>query len=190
MVKECTEYFDRYEYSKTKNSVEKFFWQDICDFYLELSKDRLYNPDKRGKNGRKSAQFTLYTLILNTIKMFAPIMPHITEEIYQKYFKKHEKTASIHVSGWPLYTKKLDDGKAEISGKLIDFIVEQTRKAKSEKNVSLKESVKKISVEAKMTEADFGKIRDDIKGVTHAETIEFRQMDAKSEEDFKCSIEL
>jgi len=190
MVNECTENFDMYEYSRIKNDVEKFFWQDICDFYLEISKDRLYNPDKRGENERRSAQFTLYKLILTTIKMFAPIIPHITEDIYQKYFKKHEKAESIHISGWPVYTKKLDNEKAELHGCVVDFIIEQTRKAKSEKNVSLKEPVKKIAVEAKITEADFDKVKDDIKGVTHAETIEFKQMDDKSEEDFKCSIEL
>lgn len=190
MVKECTEYFDRYEYSKTKNEVEMFFWQDICDFYLEIAKDRLYNPDKRGENGRKSAQAALYTIMLNIIKMFAPIMPHITEEIYQKYFKKHEKAESVHLSSWPAYTKKLEDEKAEAAAMIVNSAIENARKAKSEKSVSLKEPVKKVVVEAKIDEADFNRIKDDIIGTVHAEAVEFRKMDAGSEDGFKCLIEL
>jgi len=73
LVKEASENFNKYEYSKSKMLVEDFFWNQICDRYLEIAKDRLYNPDRRGKKSRRSAQYTLYYLILNTLKLFAPI---------------------------------------------------------------------------------------------------------------------
>ena len=190
MIDTCTKYFDNYEYSKTKSDVEAFFWQNICDFYLEIAKDRLYNPDKRGEMQRKSAQHTLYNLILTTIKMLAPIMPHITEEIYQKYFKKNEKAESIHVSEWPSVDKKLIDENAELIGDVVDFAVERVRRAKSEQNVSLKEPIKKLVIEAKIDEEGFEKIKEDLKGVTHAEEIGFETIKPDSEKDMECVIDI
>ena len=89
LVKESTEYFEKYEYSHTKLETDKFFWQTFCDNYLEIVKDRLYNPDKRGKEARLSAQYSLYNSLLTVIKLMAPITPFITEELYQYFFKKH-----------------------------------------------------------------------------------------------------
>jgi len=190
MIKECTENFDKYEYSKTKNDVEKFFWQNICDFYLEVAKDRLYNPDKRGENAKKSGQLTLYRLMLTTIKMFAPIMPHITEEIYQKYYKEHEKKESVHITEWPKANLKMIKEDAEKLGEVVNLVVEAVRKAKSEKNVSLKEPVKTIKVSAKAKYVEFEDVIEDIKGVCHAENVEFLEIKADSEEEFKCEVEI
>jgi len=98
LINRVTNYFDKYEYSKAKAEVEQFFWRDFADNYLEIVKKRIYN-EKGDK--RKSAQYTLYTGLLAIIKMFAPITPFITEEIYQNYFRKIEKDKSIHISKWP-----------------------------------------------------------------------------------------
>lgn len=190
MIENCTKYFDNYEYSKTKNDVEAFFWQNICDYYLEIAKDRLYNPDKRGKMQRKSAQYTLYRLILSTIKMFAPIMPYITEEIYQLYFKKNEKAESVHLSGWPSADKTLIDSNAEFIGDLVNSAVEYVRRAKSEQNISLKEPIKRIVIEAKISQDSFEKIKDDIKGVTHAEEVSFEAIKPESKKDSEFIIDI
>ena len=56
---------------------------------------------------KKSAQYTLYRCLLTILKMFAPIIPFVTEEIYQEYFRKNEKTKSIHLMEWPKYDKKI-----------------------------------------------------------------------------------
>src|SRR3989344_443385 len=47
VIKISTESFENYEYSKAKSEVENFFWNTFCDYYLEIVKDRLYNPDKK-----------------------------------------------------------------------------------------------------------------------------------------------
>ncbi|MFW5847058.1 MAG: valine--tRNA ligase [Nanoarchaeota archaeon] len=101
LIKSATESFEKYEYSKVKSEVEQFFWNDFCDNYLEIVKKRIYQG-KKGSNEKISAQYTLYNSLLAIIKMLAPIMPFITEEIYQTYFKeKAEKEKSIHLSQWP-----------------------------------------------------------------------------------------
>lgn len=94
----CTDYFKDYEYSKAKSEIEQFFWKDFCDYYLEIVKWRVYNGNKEQ---RESAFYTLYQSFLIILKLLAPIMPFVTEEIYLKYYKKNEKKKSIHLCEWP-----------------------------------------------------------------------------------------
>jgi valyl-tRNA synthetase len=188
IINDSTESFMNYEYSKTKLDVEKFFWHKFCDNYLEIVKDRIYNPDKRGKEARKSAQYGLYHSLLAVLKMMAPIMPHITEEIYQLYFAAKEKKKSVHISEWP----KLDmvDEKAEKIGDVVVEAVEHARRAKSEKKVSLKTPVKQMFVKAKITVEEFEQVKEEIIAATKAEVIEYEQLDENSEAEFGCEIKL
>jgi valyl-tRNA synthetase len=94
--------FKDYEYSKAKSNAEEFFWKDFCDNYLEIVKKRIY----QNKPGKESAQYTLYQSLLTILKLIAPIMPFITEHLYQEYFRKNEKLRSIHLSEWPKFDKK------------------------------------------------------------------------------------
>jgi valyl-tRNA synthetase len=168
IIKECTEFFDRYEYSKTKSEAENFFWNIFCDYYLEIVKDRLYNPDKRGKNARRSAQFTLHRALNCILKLFAPIMPFITEEIYQLRFAKDDKTKSIHVSKWPEPEVKYKEQK---TGDAVKEIIEITRQFKAKNKLSMVEPVRlKIR---KDLEGKLGKAMEDLKAVTKAEEISF-----------------
>ena len=144
LIKEVTESFEEYEYSKAKSGVEKFFWQSFCDQYLEIVKDRLYNPNVRGQDSRKSAQQALYTTLLNVLKMIAPITPHITEEIYQLYFAGKEGSRSIHLSSWPEFSPELVDEQAELAGDLGVDIIGVVRKFKSEQQLSLKEELSQL----------------------------------------------
>ena len=98
-----TDRFETYEYSRAKFNAEEFFWKDFCDNYLEVVKKRVY----QGKGNKKlSAQYTLYQSLLTILKLIAPIMPFITEEIYQTYYKKTEGDKSIHLAEWPKWDKK------------------------------------------------------------------------------------
>jgi valyl-tRNA synthetase len=186
LIKNSTESFDQYEYSKTKSDVEDFFWHDFCDNYLEIAKDRLYNPDQRGKDARVSGQYALYNTLLAVLKLMAPIMPHITEELYQAYFKEHEKVESVHISSWPKEIKV--DAEHEKIGEMIVYAVTNARKAKTEKSLSLKTPLKALVLEAKLNQAEFELARDDIIASTKAESVEFKKLDDKSEEEFKHEI--
>ena len=166
IVKECSDNFDAYDYSKTKGLVESFFWHEFCDNYLEIVKDRLYNPDKRGKDKRKAAQYVLYNSLLNILKMTAPIMPFITEEIYQEDYRKFEKVNSIHLSLWPV-SEKIDK-KSEEMGDLFVDTISKVRQEKTKRSLSLKYNIKRLVVDKRLKE-----MIDDLKAVTSAEVIEF-----------------
>jgi valyl-tRNA synthetase len=105
-VNRTTNNFMKYEYSKAKQEVEQFFWKDFCDNYLEIVKWRVYNGTKEQK---ESAFYTLYTTLFTILKLLAPIMPFVTEEIYLKHYKNNEKEKSIHLIKWPDVKKTKED---------------------------------------------------------------------------------
>jgi valyl-tRNA synthetase len=186
VIKNSTDSFEKYEYSKTKSETEIFFWQILCDNYLEIVKDRLYNPDIRGKEERKSAQYTLYTGVLSCLKLMAPITPFFTEEIYHLYFDKKEKLDSIHLSSWPEFDEKLINEDIEKAGDIAIEIIAAVRQAKNNAQKSLKEPVKKLIIE---TEENLDDFLDDLKATTKAETIEFGKADTELNENLKIKIE-
>jgi len=188
IIEASTNSFNKYEYSRTKSDVENFFWHDFCDNYLEIVKDRLYNPDRRGKAERLSGQYALYNTLLSIIKMIAPIMPHITEELYQLFFKVHEKTESIHISKWPKPFEIDED--AEIAGELVVYAVQKARQAKSEKGVSLKTELKNLSIVGKISKEEFELVKEDIINSARTEKISYEKLKDDSELDYEVELEL
>ena len=189
-IQYSTESFEQYEYARTKAEVEQFFWHTFCDNYLEIVKERLYNPDVRGKDARKSAQLGLYQGIISILKLMAPIMPHITEEIYQEQFAGHEKAKSIHISSWPTVRKEWIDEKAEEAGDMGVDIINTVRKFKSAQQMSLKQELKEVVLVH--TDPQFEKkitpLLGDLKAVLNVKTISFKGKTPLESEQFKISI--
>lgn len=92
-----------YEYGQAKLEFERFFRHDFCDNYLEIVKEKIYKPEKYsdGAKQKLSAQYTLYHTFLAIIKLIAPYLPFITEELYQTYYKENFTTDSIHLVSYP-----------------------------------------------------------------------------------------
>ncbi|MBI2135893.1 valine--tRNA ligase [Candidatus Woesearchaeota archaeon] len=147
LIKNCTESFDNYEYAKPKLAAEKFFWHTFCDNYLEIVKDRFFNRQSYTEDEVLSAQYTLYNTILAILKIIAPIMPHITEEIYHIYFAEAEKQKSIHVSEWPKEnrlwdakgdaTQNKDAVQALAAGNLAIEVISAVRRYKTENKMAM-----------------------------------------------------
>lgn len=139
LIENCTKNFKNYEYSKVKLAVENFFWKKFCDNYLEIVKFRVYNGTKAEK---ESAFFTLYNSLFVLLKLIAPIMPFVTEEIYQEYFKKNEKIKSIHISEWPERFKIKASGKDKNTFENLLKFNSEVWKEKKDKGKSLKDEIK------------------------------------------------
>ncbi|MFT4343397.1 MAG: valine--tRNA ligase [Candidatus Woesearchaeota archaeon] len=190
LITQVTQSLDKYEFVRIKIDADKFFWQTFCDNYLEICKDRIYNPDRRGDHARLSAQYTIYHVLQSILKMIAPVMPFITEEIYQIYFAHFEKKKSIHISSWPLPLEDLIDNQAESAGDLFVAVLEDVRRAKSEAKISLKAPVKKLLINGKIPADLFAQIEEDLKAATHAEAIFYKEIPKESEKDYSCDIVL
>ena len=167
VVEKCTKALENYEISKAKTEIENFFWHTFCENYLEIVKRRLYSASS--KKEKESALFTLYNSFLTVIKLFAPIMPHITEEIYQKIFKKYEKEKSLHLTEWPKPDKKLSNKKIEKLGDEAIEIIVSVRKFKTLNQKSLK-----VPITLSLEREKIKKLKPflpDLKAVTNAKEI-------------------
>lgn len=171
-------HLDRYEISLGLNEVERFFW-DFCDNYVELVKRRLYNPDVYGERECESAKYTCYNVLLGMLKMFAPFLPHITEEIYQSYYAKLENQPSIHVSGYHNMGQDVDKEVLAKGEEVLD-IVSNVRQFKSENKLSLKTEVEDITITSRNVEF-IKSAEQDVKGVAGARKIIYKDGDFKVE---------
>ena len=163
--KSATYRFETYEYSKAKFDTEEFFWKDFCDNYLEIVKWRVYNGNKEEK---ESASYTLYQSLLTILKLFAPIVPFVTEHIYQEHFRKFEKEKSIHISSWPKY-KDLEKG---VYDKTFNKLVAIIRNVRQEKTKAQKSMNSEIVLT--ITKEDMSKIKElvqDLKKTVNAKEI-------------------
>ena len=147
-IAKATQHFEQYEYAKAKNVIADFFWRIFCDNYLEFIKYRLYGDDQKSTN---VARQTLFTILLNILKLYAPILPFITEEIYQLYFKNFIKTKSIHLASWPQAEKSW----AQSEKFLTEFdktlnLIDNIRKYKSTNNLSLGKELDKFEATDKI----------------------------------------
>jgi valyl-tRNA synthetase len=144
-VHKATLEFERFEYSDARVAIEDFFWNDFCDNYLELVKARSYGEVP---GNQQSALCTLYHCLNALLKLFAPFVPHVTEEIYSHLFADdYAKHGSVHARGqWPVAADFPLDEKHELAGIAAVDILNVVRKAKSEASVSIKNPVDKIEV--------------------------------------------
>lgn len=138
-IKNTTKYFESYEYAKAKNEIETFFMSYFADYYVEFVKYRLNGEDK---NSKEAAQYTLKEIFIIILKMFAPIIPFITEEIYHMFKKE-----SIHKSSWAEELKaNRPDSDFEEAIKAVDEI----RKYKSENKISLGKELEEYKLKTKV----------------------------------------
>ncbi|MFA5087172.1 MAG: valine--tRNA ligase [Candidatus Paceibacterota bacterium] len=144
---ETTQCFDEYQYAKAKSAIEDFFMSKFADYYIEFVKYRLYGEDATSKT---AAQIILRQVFVNILKMYAPIIPFITEEIYQ-YFSDE---ATIHLSIWP---EKLESINLDI-GDFNEAIaaIDEVRKYKSENQISLGAELEEYKLTAKVDLKKYG----------------------------------
>lgn len=175
-VAKATSEFEKYEYCDARVAVEDFFWNDFCDNYLELVKGRVYAESEGSSlEGQKSAVYTIYHCLDGILRLFAPFVPHITDELYTHIFdNKVTSGGSIHARGnWPKaadYPEDLDSEKAGINAVVVLNLV---RKLKADRNVSIKWPLNFISVTGEGAEAQLACFAEDLKNVTSSAEVVF-----------------
>ncbi len=140
------ELFDQYEYHAALECVERFFWNDFCDNYLELVKDQFFNPEKYTPTLRAETQFVLSEVGFALLQLFAPFLPHLTETLYQQLYKNKEQAISLHITtlnnsrfGYQFATSR------SCMNAVIE-LVGRIRRLKSEKQLSLKTELAHLTI--------------------------------------------
>lgn len=188
LISRCHETFEKYqqqmenyEMGLARQEIDKFFWNDLCDNYLEMAKERLYNSDNKYGNSQKAAQQTLATVFLEVLKMYSPFVPHITEYIYQELYKFKLKDELLSTSK---FTELPYDKKYIKFGDAMKKVVGDVRKYKTEHNLSMKEPIEELKISTSLD--NIIHLRDsilDIQSCTRAEHI-----DVEKSEETKVTI--
>ena len=171
LVERVTGLFEEYEYAAAKNEAEQFFWNDLADNYLEMAKQRLYAEEDPQRDG---ARLALHQCLLALVKLFAPVLPHITEAVYLGLFASQEGRPSVHVSAWPEPTPSWRDLRAEQAGELLVQAASAVRRFKSEHNLPLGSELDRVQLCLESSEpVDLLRQADaDLKSITRARQIE------------------
>jgi len=124
-AKEINDYYKVFRIGEIAQSLYDFFWNDYCDWYVEIAKVQLND-----KTQKQNTQRVLKYVLEETLKMLHPIMPHITESIWQLMpFKRAE---SIMVSEHPVYNSAYDDA---VSENKMDLIIQAVKSLRNIRQV-------------------------------------------------------
>ncbi len=152
VIKEMTDNMESFELGVAAQKVYDFIWEDLCDWYIEMVKPRLYGSNAASK---VAAMWTLRHVLTSALKLLHPYMPFITEEIFCT-LKEAEgvllENESIMISKWPAYDEKHNYKEKAEAVELIKEAVKGIRNVRTQMNVppSRKAQVYVVSAEERV----------------------------------------
>ncbi len=147
-LKELNDSLDKFEVNSASKIVYAYVWNDFCDWYVELSKQRLYQGSDEEKSAVLTRAISLYEEML---KLVHPFMPFITEEIWQ-LLDERKNGESISVSDFPEFKKNLLDQNAEKEIAFVQDVVTAIRNIRGEMNLPPSKSINVFLKTDKITE--------------------------------------
>ncbi len=138
-IRRVTQAMEGCDFMNATEAARNFVWHVVCDHYLEAAKSRLYGEGEP----KKAAQYTLHTVLRDTLKLLAPVIPHLTEEIWRTMYDPH---TSIHVSPWPQPQESLVDPEAERVGDKVVALIAAIRTEKNRRGLSLNAPLPQVTV--------------------------------------------
>jgi len=159
VTKKVTEALDGYDFNVAAGEMYSFFWDELCDWYIEAVKNRLRTSD------RKIVQNVLVHVLDTSLRLLHPFMPFLTEELWTKLPTAGE---SLVIAQWPKYSEELVDESSEAEfSKLVD-VIRGIRNIRAEVNVPQSTRVKTF-VKGKLTQEE----QEYVEFLGNVESIEF-----------------
>ncbi len=138
LIREVTENMDAYELGVASAKVYDFIWDTYCDWYIELTKDRMRSADTA-----ENAQNVLCYVLIQVLRLLHPFMPFITEEIYQALpHMAGQEGGFIMTSPWPVWREDLNFRDEEEAMEMVMDAIRAIRGRRAEMNVAPSRKVK------------------------------------------------
>ncbi len=113
-IAEVRRNLDKYDNYNSRSAIDTFFYEIFCDQYLEFIKDRFWSPEKYSADSKLSAQWTLYEVLRAVIGLYAPFIPFLTEELWQKIYQRYEGGKTLHLTAYPAVDSARDTDVSEM----------------------------------------------------------------------------
>ncbi len=182
-VKDVTSLLERFELGEAGRAIYDFIWSEVCDWYIEIAKPRLYNKEAAAE--RATAQHVLATVLVSAMKLLHPYMPFITEEIYQCL--PHE-AESIMISKWPVADESLIDPEAERGMNAIMDSIKAIRNMRAEVNANPGKKIPAVMLVADDLREVVAANDSYIKLLGGIDNLELRAMDAEKPENAMAAV--
>ncbi len=124
-----TDNLENFNLSEAAKAIYEFLWGDFCDWYVEIAKIRLYGDSTTEK---VTAQFVLWNVLDQALRLLHPFMPFITEEIWQKFPTTGE---TIMLSDFPTFDPDIVSIKAEENMLFVQEVIKSIRNIRTEANI-------------------------------------------------------
>jgi len=168
-------HLDQNEFGLALHRIETFFWTSFCDTYIELVKHQLFQAQAYAPETVAATRWTLSTVGMRILQMYAPYVPYVTEAIYTIIYRASLGHASLHQTKFTEHQTLFVFADGVQRAQVVIAIVEQVRKLKTEKQLSLKVELARLEIVTDNIDAQYALREQEqlLKGVTQAREIVF-----------------
>ncbi len=148
---------DKYDNHNSRAAIDTFFYDVFCDQYLEYIKDRFWSPESYAPESKLSAQWTLFEVLRAIIGLYAPFIPFITEELWQKIYQATEGGKTLHLTEYPAVDPSRDTDVSDMC--IAQDVIKAVRALRTERKVGNGAKLAVLTVPASTPAALFGVIK-------------------------------
>ena len=158
LIKETNQYMDNHEYLKVSRDIKNFFWNIFCDWYLESTKIRLYDEQNQDKEYTKIA---LFYVLESSLKLLHPIIPYITEVLWQALPDSIKIDKALIIAKWPQYDENLVNNEVDEQITISFELIREIRRIRTDFNIAPNISIP-ITINAGDLQKTFENTKDEI----------------------------
>ena len=170
-IERVTSALDEYRLNEVAQTLYHFFWDSFCDWYIELSKSLVASREDTGEV--KAARCRIVYVLETSLRLLHPLMPFITEEIWQLLPRLPHEGESIMLAEWPKADPSRDDKQAREQMEMLIALITKVRNIRSEMNIPMQSRPKLYIATSDQTARDVvNESADQIKRLARVEQIE------------------
>ena len=170
LIGKTTDFLDKYDSYKASLAIEDFFINDLSLWFIRRSRKRFQNP--KNDKEKENVENVLYFILLTLTKLLAPMMPFLSEKMYQK-LRSEKISESVHLSDWPQKDDKLIDEKLEEEMVWVRDIVNKVLAKRIEAGIKVRQPLRKLKIKNEKVKIVEDELLDLIREETNIKKIVF-----------------